>query len=45
VLHEWGIESALYIDDECINAGMTDYPPPTYEGIKKKIQEHLERTA
>jgi GNAT superfamily N-acetyltransferase len=43
VLHDWGIESALYIDDECINAGITDYPPPTYEGIKQKIQQHLER--
>jgi GNAT superfamily N-acetyltransferase len=43
VLREWGIESALFIDDECINAGMTDYPPPTYEGIKAKIQHYLER--
>lgn len=43
VLHEWGIESALYIDEECINAGMTDYPPPTYEGIREKIQQHLDR--
>ncbi|MBN1877821.1 MAG: GNAT family N-acetyltransferase [Anaerolineae bacterium] len=43
VLHEWGIESALYIDDECINAGLTDYPPPSYEDIKQRIQHHLER--
>jgi hypothetical protein len=42
VLHEWGIEVALYIDDECINAGQTDYPPPSYEAIKQKIQQHLE---
>jgi GNAT superfamily N-acetyltransferase len=42
VLHEWGIESALYIDDECISAGMTDYPTPGYEDIKQKIQQRLE---
>jgi GNAT superfamily N-acetyltransferase len=41
VLREWGIESALYIDVECINAGMTDYPPPSYEDIKREIQERL----
>ena len=41
VLHEWGIESALYIDDECINTGLYDYPPPTEDDIRKKIQSHL----
>jgi hypothetical protein len=41
VLCEWGIES-LFVDDECINAGMTDYPPPGYEEIKQKIQQRLE---
>jgi GNAT superfamily N-acetyltransferase len=42
VLVEWGMESALFVDDECINAGLTDYPPPSYEGIKQKIQQKLE---
>ncbi len=41
ILREWGIEFALYIDDECINAGMTDYPPPSYEDIKEKIRGKL----
>jgi GNAT superfamily N-acetyltransferase len=41
-LREWGIECALFVDDECINAGMTDYPPPGYEVIKQKIQQRLE---
>ena len=43
VLHEWGIQSALYIDDECINAGLTDYPPPSYDAIKQNIQTRLEK--
>jgi GNAT superfamily N-acetyltransferase len=42
VLAEWGIESALFVDDECINTGMTDYPPPSYDEIKQKIQQKLE---
>jgi len=42
MLAEWGIECALFVDDECINAGMTDYPPPSYEDIKQKIQQRLE---
>jgi GNAT superfamily N-acetyltransferase len=42
VLAEWGMESALFVDDECINTGMTDYPPPSYEAIKQKIQQKLE---
>jgi GNAT superfamily N-acetyltransferase len=41
VLHEWGIESAMYIDAERIYAGLTDYPPPSYGVIKDKINEHL----
>ena len=41
-LLEWGIQSALYIDDECINTGLLDYPPPSYDVIKDKIQKHLE---
>ena len=40
---EWGIEDALFIDDECINAGVTDYPPPGYEDIKARIQQRLEK--
>jgi hypothetical protein len=39
---EWGMESALFVDDECINTGMTDYPPPSYKEIKQKIQQKLE---
>jgi hypothetical protein len=42
VLAEWGMESALFVDDECINAGLTDYPPPSYEDIKQNIQQRLE---
>jgi len=40
---EWGIEDALFIDDECINAGVTDYPPPGCEDIKERIQRRLEK--
>ena len=43
VLHEWGIESALYIDDECINTGLYDYPPPSYDVIKQNIQIRLDK--
>ena len=43
VLLEWGIENALFIDGECINAGVTDYPPPGYEDIKERIQRRLEK--
>jgi GNAT superfamily N-acetyltransferase len=42
VLAEWGLEHALFVDDECITAGLTDYPPPSYEGIMQKIQQKLE---
>ncbi|MBN1976871.1 MAG: GNAT family N-acetyltransferase [Anaerolineae bacterium] len=42
VLAEWGMESALFVDDECINTGLTDYPPPRYEGIRQKIGQKLE---
>jgi hypothetical protein len=43
VLQEWGIESALYIDSECIYAGLTDFPPPDYGAIKTKILEHFNK--
>jgi GNAT superfamily N-acetyltransferase len=43
VLAEWGMESALFVDDECIHAGLTDYPPPSCEDIKQKIVEIRER--
>ena len=42
VLAEWGIEGALFVDDECINSGLTDYPPPGCEEIRQKIRQKLE---
>ncbi len=42
VLAEWGMEFALFVDDECISTGMTDYPPPSCEEIKQKIRQKLE---
>jgi hypothetical protein len=30
-------------DDECINAGVTDYPPPGDEDIRGRIQHRLEK--
>jgi hypothetical protein len=45
VLAEWGMEGALFVDDECINTGLTDYPPPSCEDIKQKIQRKLEASS
>ena len=35
---EWGIEDAVFVDDECI----TDGPPLSYDDIKARIRERLE---
>jgi hypothetical protein len=32
----------LALDDECINSGLTDYPPPSYEELKQKIEQRWE---
>ncbi|MBN1291763.1 MAG: hypothetical protein JXB48_07975 [Candidatus Latescibacteria bacterium] len=33
----WGISSALYIDNKKLNTG----PPPTYDKIRKLIEKHV----
>ena len=39
VLEEWGIPSALFIDDREVNTG----PPPTYEKLRKLIAKRVKR--
>jgi GNAT superfamily N-acetyltransferase len=38
-LEEWGMSSALFIDDREVRTG----PPPSYEKIKKLIAKHVKR--
>ena len=45
VLLEWGIENALFIDDECVNAGVTDYPPPGDEDIRARVRQRFEKAS
>ncbi|HEX3047090.1 MAG TPA: hypothetical protein VHY08_20220 [Bacillota bacterium] len=39
-LQEWGIENAMFIDGDCVWS-YTDYPPPTPEEIRNKIEQKL----
>jgi hypothetical protein len=36
---DWGIADALYIDGQKMRTG----PPPTFEGIKKKISKRVKK--